>query len=101
MLKQAKMVQKQLEDIRKELKNMEFEASSGGGVVKVRVSGEQDVKEIRINKDMIEGEDFEILEDMILVAINEALSQSKEAAKNKLASLTGGFNIPGFFSLIP
>ncbi|MBC7333268.1 MAG: YbaB/EbfC family nucleoid-associated protein [Actinobacteria bacterium] len=97
MLKQAKMVQKQLEVVNQELKNMEFEASSGGGAVRVKVNGQQEVKDIKINREMIGEEDFEMLEDMILVAINDALNQSRQAAKNKLASLTGGLSIPGLF----
>ena len=75
---------------------MKFEASAGGGAVKVTVNGEQDVLEVKINKDVADPEDIEMLEDMVLVAVNDAIKQSKDEAKNKLAGVTGGFSIPGF-----
>ena len=96
MMKQAKIMQKQMEKVQDELKDMKFEASAGGGAIKVTVNGEQDVLEIKINKDVADPEDIEMLEDMILVAVNDAIKQSKNEAKNKLAGVTGGLNIPGF-----
>ena len=96
MMKQAKIMQKQMEKVQDELKDMKFEASAGGGAVKVTVNGEQDVLEIKINKDVADPEDIEMLEDMILVAVNDAIKQSKDEAKNKLTGVTGGLNIPGF-----
>ncbi|MBE3090624.1 MAG: YbaB/EbfC family nucleoid-associated protein [Actinobacteria bacterium] len=95
MMKQAKMMQKQMEKVQDELKDMQFEASAGGGAVKVTVNGEQDVLEVKINKDVADPEDIEMLEDMVLVAVNDAIKQSKDEAKNKLAGVTGGLNIPG------
>ncbi len=96
MMKQAKIMQKQMEKVQDELKDMKFEASAGGGAVKVTVNGEQDILEVKINKDVADPEDIEMLEDMILVAVNDAIKQSKNEAKNKLAGVTGGLNIPGF-----
>lgn len=96
MMKQAKIMQKQMEKVQEELKDMKFEASAGGGAVKVTVNGEQDVLEVKINKDVADPEDIEMLEDMVLVAVNDAIKQSKDEAKNKLAGVTGGLNIPGF-----
>ena len=97
MMKQARKIQKQMLAIKEELKNMEFEASSGGGVVKVKVNGEQEVIEVKINKEMVDTNDLEMVEDMIIVAVNNAINQSKEEAKSRLGSLTGGFDIPGLF----
>jgi len=97
MMKEAKKVQKQMLAIKEELKNMEFEASSGGGAVKVRVSGEQELIEVKISKEMVDTNDLEMVEDMVMVAVNDAINQSKEEAKSRLGSLTGGFDIPGFF----
>ncbi len=97
ILKQAKVMQQQMEKIQEELKNMEFEASAGGGVVKVKVNGDQEVRNVAINKEMIDIEDLEMLEDMILVATNDAISQSKAESKARMASLTGGMNMPGMF----
>jgi len=96
MMKQAKIMQKQMEKVQDELKDMKFEASAGGGAVKVTVNGEQDILEVKINKDVADPEDIEMLEDMVLVAVNDAIKQSKDEAKNKLAGVTGGLNIPGF-----
>lgn len=95
-MKQAKMMQKQMEKVQDELKGMQFEASSGGGAVKITVNGEQKVLKVKVNKDIVDPEDIEMLEDMVLVAVNDAIKQSKDEAKNKLAGVTGGLNIPGF-----
>jgi len=97
MMKQAKAMQQKFLEIQKELKEMEFEASAGGGAVKVKVNGEQEIIEVKINKDMVTAGDLEMIEDMVMVAINDAVKQSKDEAKNKMASLTGGMNIPGLF----
>jgi hypothetical protein len=97
MMKQARVMQQKLLEIQKELKEMIFEASAGGGAVKVKVNGEQEVIEIKINKDMVDSSDMEMVEDMVMVAINDAIRQSREEAKRKMAALTGGFNIPGMF----
>lgn len=96
MMKQAKVMQKQMEKVQDELKGMQFEASSGGGAVKITVNGEQEVLKVKVNKDIVDPEDIEMLEDMVLVAVNDAIKQSKDEAKNKLAGVTGGLNIPGF-----
>jgi DNA-binding YbaB/EbfC family protein len=97
MMKQAKIMQKKLLEIQKELREMEFEASAGGGAVKVKVNGEQEIMEVRINKDMVESGDLEMIEDMVMVAANDAIKQSRDEAKNKMAGLTGGMSIPGLF----
>ncbi|MCD4669701.1 MAG: YbaB/EbfC family nucleoid-associated protein [Actinomycetia bacterium] len=95
MMKQAKIMQKKMLETQEELKKMEFEASAGGGAVKVRVNGDQEVLEVKLNTEMIDAEDLEIIEDMVMVAVNDALKQSKDEAKNKMSGLTGGMNIPG------
>jgi nucleoid-associated protein EbfC len=96
MMKQAKMMQKKMAEVQEELKNMEFEASAGGGAVKVKVNGDQEILEIKLNNEMIDADDLDMVEDMVMVAINDALKQSKDESKNKMAALTGGMNIPGF-----
>ncbi|MBU4314066.1 MAG: YbaB/EbfC family nucleoid-associated protein [Actinobacteria bacterium] len=97
MMKQAKIMQQKLLEIQQELKKMEFEASAGGGAVKVKVNGDQEIVEVKIDKDMVDSGDMEMIEDMVMVAINDAVKQSKDEVKNKMASLTGGMNIPGLF----
>ena len=95
MMKQAKMMQKKMAEIQEELKNMEFEASAGGGAVRAKVNGEQEILEIKLDTEMIGAEDLDMVEDMVMVAVNDALKQSKDEAKNKMSGLTGGMNIPG------
>ncbi len=97
MMKQAKIMQQKLLEIQKELKEMEFEASAGGGAVKVKVNGEQEIMEVKINKEMVDSNDLEMIEDMVMVAVNDAVKQSKNEAKNRMSRLTGGMNIPGLF----
>ncbi len=96
MMKQAKMVQKEMERVQEELRETKFEASSGGGAVKAVVNGDQELLEIKINRDAFDIDDIEMLEDMILVAVKDAINQSKEESKSRLMGITGGFNIPGF-----
>ena len=97
MMKQAKMMQKKMAEIQEELKKMEFEASAGGGAVKARVNGDQEVLEVKLDTDMIDADDLDMVEDMVMVAVNDALKQSKDEAKSKMSGLTGGMNVPGMF----
>ncbi|PIU29268.1 MAG: YbaB/EbfC family nucleoid-associated protein [Candidatus Hydromicrobium americanum] len=97
MMKQAKIMQQKLLEIQQELKKMEFKASAGGGAVKVKVNGDQEIVEVKIDKDMVDSGDMEMIEDIVMVAINDAIKQSKDEAKNKMTSLTGGMNIPWLF----
>jgi len=97
LMKQARVMQKQLETVQEELKNMVFESSSGGGAVQVKVNGDQLLLEIKINKEIADPDDIEMLEDMVMVAVNDAIKKSKDEYKNKMGSLTGGMNMPGLF----
>ncbi|HEY5501194.1 MAG TPA: YbaB/EbfC family nucleoid-associated protein [Candidatus Humimicrobiaceae bacterium] len=97
LMKQARVMQKQLETVQEELKNMVFESSSGGGAVLVKVNGDQLLLEIKINKEIVDSDDIEMLEDMVMVAVNDAIKKSKDEYKNKMGSLTGGMNMPGLF----
>jgi len=97
LMKQAKVMQKQLEAMQEEMKSMVFEASSGGGAVKVKVNGDQQLLEIKITKEIMDPDDIEMLEDMVMVAVNDAITKSKNEYNNKMGSLTGGMNMPGLF----
>lgn len=96
-MKQAKMMQKKMQEVQEELKKTQFEASAGGGAVKVKVNGDQEVLEVKINSEMVDASDLEMVEDMVLVALNDAISQSKQEMQAKMAEITGGLNIPGMF----
>ncbi len=88
-------LQQKLAKIQAELNNMSIEATSGGGAVKVTVDGQQNIKSIKISPEVVNPQDLEMLEDMILAAINEAMNKSREVAAKQLGALTGGMKIPG------
>ena len=96
LMKQAQKLQKEMEEMQKNLENSEYEASVGGGAVVVKVSGKKEVTSIKI-KDVVDADDVEMLEDLVLSAVNEALKKAEEASSNQMGKLTGGLNIPGLF----
>jgi DNA-binding YbaB/EbfC family protein len=96
MLKQAQKMQKQMMEIQEELENMQIEGSSAGGMVKVGVNGKGDIKSLKIDPQVVNPEDVEILEDMILAAINDGVEKSRKVSERKLSALTGGFPPMGF-----
>ena len=96
MLKQAQELQAKLLKTQEELGNATIEASSGGGAVTVVVTGQQEIKSIKISPEVVDPQDVELLEDMILAALNEAMDKAKELAAKQLGALTGGLKIPGF-----
>ena len=90
-MKEAKKMQADMEKSQEELAQKEFDATSGGGAISVKVSGEKVIKEIKIQKDVVDPDDVEMLEDLILTCVNEALRKVDEAQAAQL----GKFNIPG------
>lgn len=97
MIRQAQIMQRKMSEKQEELKTREVEASSGGGMVTVRVTGAQEVLAVTIEDSVMEAGDKEMLQDLVLTAVNEAIKKSKEMMEKELASLTGGINIPGMF----
>ena len=95
MLRQAQELQSKLLKAQDELENATVEASSGGGAVTVVVTGQQEIRSIKISPEVVDPEDVELLEDMILAALNEAMEKAKDIASKRLGSLTGGLKIPG------
>ena len=91
LMKEAKKMQADMEKSQAELANKEFEASAGGGAVTVKVSGEKMIKEIKIKPEVVDSDDVEMLEDLILTCVNEALRQVDSAQAQSL----GKYNIPG------
>ena len=87
---QARMAKAQ-----EDLANMTIEVTSGGGAVKVTIDGQQKIKSVKISKEVVNPEDVEMLEDLILSAVSEAITKSQETAAQKMAVLTGGMKIPG------
>lgn len=95
MLKQAQQLQAQMLKAQEELNDATVEASSGGGAVTVVVTGQQEVKSVKISPEVVDPEDVELLEDMILAALKEATEKAKDLAARKMGALTGGLKIPG------
>ena len=95
MMKQAQKLQLELARAQEEIKTMEFEATAGGGMVKVVAMGDMSIKSIEIDPEAIDPEDVEMLQDMVLAAVNEALRGVGEESSQRLNSVTGGMNIPG------
>jgi len=94
MIKQAQKIQEQMAKVQEELGSMTVEATSGGGMVYVKVNGRQELLEIKIKPEAVDPEDVEMLEDMILTAVNEGLRKSTELASEAMSKVTGGLNLP-------
>jgi hypothetical protein len=90
LMKQAQKMQKQMEDTTKELQEKEYEATAGGGVVKVVISGKKEVKSVKLAEEVVDPDDIEMLEDLIVAATNEALRAMEADAQEKMGRLTGG-----------
>lgn len=95
MMKQVQKLQKQMEDMQEELKHQEVEGTAGGGAVKARVNGSKEVVAIEISKDVVDPDDVEMLQDLIMLAVNDALKTAEDKASSEMSKLTGGLNIPG------
>lgn len=95
MMKQAQKMQSELAKAQEEIKDMSFEATAGGGMVKAVALGDMTIKSISIDKDAVDPDDVEILEDMVCAAVNEALRGIGDISSTRLNSVTGGMNIPG------
>jgi DNA-binding YbaB/EbfC family protein len=95
MLKQVQKMQAEMMAAQEQLKDEVVEASAGGGMVTVKVSGDLDVKAIAIDPEAVDPEDVELLQDMVLAAVNEGLRAAQELASKKLGGITGGLGGPG------
>lgn len=97
MLKQAQKMQQDMAKMQEELMEQTVEASSGGGAVTVVVTGAKEIQELRISPEVIDVEDIEMLQDLIIAAVNEAMRKADELVSSEMGKLTGGLNIPGLF----
>ena len=95
LMRQAQQLQAKLEKTQEELANTTLEASSGGGAVTVVVTGQQEIKSVKISPEVVDAEDVAMLEDLVLSAVSEALRESRELAASRLGALTGGLKLPG------
>lgn len=97
MMKQAQKMQKQMLKMQQELEHKEVEATVGGGVVTVKANGKKEVVSIEIQPEAVDPEDVEMLEDLVIAAVNEALRKADEMVEQQMKKVTGGMNIPGLF----
>jgi DNA-binding protein, YbaB/EbfC family len=97
MLKQAQKIQDQMEVTQKEIEEKTFEVSSGGGAVKIAITGKRAITKIEIAKDIVDPEDVEMLQDTVLTAVNEAIREVDKQMEDAMGKVTGGISMPGLF----
>ena len=95
MMKQAQQLQAKMVKLQEELSGRTVETAAGGGMIKVVANGKQQILSIQIEKEVVDPEDVEMLQDLILAAVNDALAKSQEMVSGEMSKLTGGLNIPG------
>jgi DNA-binding YbaB/EbfC family protein len=94
-MQQMQAVQRMMEEKQAEIEQMETSASSGGGAVSVTVTGKKEIKAIELKPEVVDPDDIEMLQDLIMVAVNEAMRQMEEISQKEMGSLTAGLGIPG------
>lgn len=99
LMKQAQKMQRQMEEQAKEMETKEFTATAGGGAVEVTVSGKREVVKVKLDQEVVDPDDVEMLEDLIVAATNEALRKVEDASASAMSKLTGGMggSFPGMF----
>ena len=97
MLKQAQKMQEDMQNLQEDLEQREYSATSGGGLVEVTVDGKHFIKSIKINPDAVDPDDSEMLEDLVTVAVNEAIGNAIRNSEEEMSAITGGLNLPGMF----
>ena len=97
MIKQAQKMQQEMLKAQEEMENSDFEASSGGGAVTVKMTGKKELTEVIIKPEACDPDDVEMLQDLIIAAVNDVLGKIDEANNAKMSKLTGGLSIPGLF----
>ena len=97
IMKQAKRLQEKLAGVQKELQSRTVETTSGGGMVSVVVNGKFEIQSLKIDREVVNPDDLDMLQDLIVAAVNEGIRKAQEMASAEMAKLTGGLNIPGLF----
>ena len=97
MIKQAQKMQQEMLRMQEEMENKTYTAAAGGGMVTATVSGKHEVKDIVINPEAVDPDDVEMLQDMIIAAVNEAMRAADDDSANNMSRLTGGLNLGGLF----
>ena len=97
IMKQAQKMQKQMAEMQEDLATKTLDVSSGGGAVKVTITGDKQFTALEINPEVVDPDDVEMLQDLVMSAVNEALRQMDEAVNSQMSKITGGMNMPGLF----
>ncbi|GJQ57309.1 MAG: YbaB/EbfC family nucleoid-associated protein [Candidatus Scalindua sp. AMX11] len=100
MQKQAATMQKKMEEVQQELKERVIETSSGGGMVTVQANGKQEILNIKIDPEVVNPDDVQMLEDLVLAAVSQALKNSQEMHQEEMSKVTGGLNVPGLSNML-
>ena len=95
MMKQAQQLQSKMMKLQEEMAEKTVESSSGGGMVRVTANGRQQILSIQIEKEVVDPDDVEMLQDLVMAAVNDALTKAQEMVSSEMGKLTGGLNIPG------
>lgn len=99
MMQKIQKMQEEMQKTQAAVEESEFTASAGGGAVEVTVSGKHEIKSIKMQPEVVDPEDIEMLEDLLLASLNEAMRKADETMENEMSKLTGGLNIPGMGGL--
>ena len=97
MIKQAQKMQQEMLRMQEEMENKTYSAAAGGGMVKASVNGKHELVELEINPETVDPDDVEMLQDMVIAAVNEAMRTADADSANSMSRLTGGLNLPGLF----
>ncbi len=95
ILKQAQKMQEKMQEVQNDLADLQVEGSAGGGMVTVVVNGKQEIVNVKIDKQVVDPDDIEMLQDLVVAAANEALRHAQQMVSEDMGKVTGGMNIPG------
>ena len=97
LMKQAQKMQKQMEEAQEGLKDISLDVSAGGGAIKITINGEKQITDLTISPDVVDPDDVEMLQDLVISAVNEAIRQVEDTTNAQMSRITGGMNMPGLF----
>jgi DNA-binding YbaB/EbfC family protein len=97
LMKQAQQMQQKMSTLQKELETREMDFSSGGGMIKIKINGKQEIIDFSIDKECVDPSDVDMLEELVKTAVNQAIKESQEMVSTAMSKVTGGLSIPGLF----
>lgn len=97
MIKQAQKMQSQITDVQEDIESREFSTSVGGGAVEVTLSGKKEIRALNIKPEVVDPEDIEMLQDLIISAVNECVKKIEDTSEAEMGAITGGVSLPGLF----